>query len=208
MPLAVAAALCLLGVKANASLPNGYESVTFKATLTLQNSTNKTMKVSMSNKDLLALIAEEFTSATIPSGAQLVMHGLADETFNAVLDKNNNIVIANASSDGDYYELFLDPFEDTGSITANEEGNSPTFDFSAPEATFTYRNGNNDFVFILTGIMTAKDNEENDNESYSMQNATGYFKLDAGGEEFGTITGSLSGSGKEVDVPFFSRFAH
>src|SRR5580692_415514 len=102
IPLAVTAVVCLFGMKASASLPNGYESVIFKATLTLQASGSpaKTTKVSLSNKDLLALIAEEFTSATIPSGAQLVLHGLEDETFNAVLDKNNNIVIANASSDG------------------------------------------------------------------------------------------------------------
>src|ERR1700729_1262353 len=90
---AVAAAMGLCAMNASA-LPNGYQSVNFHGTLNFQNYSSAknyfTTKVSVSNKDLLGLINNEF--GTVPSGAQLVSRGLyygyAYSEFFAVLNKN------------------------------------------------------------------------------------------------------------------------
>ncbi len=194
---AAAAAMGLFAMNASA-LPEGFESVNFHATLNVQISEGKTKNVSVGNKDLLSLVADEFTSTTIPSGSQLVSYGLDDEEF-AVLDKHNNFVLEDASTDGDSYEFFINPFTDQDFSTESIQGSSQDT-FTAPESTLTYVSGDGNTFFTLTGIMTIKDSATgNDNESYSMQNASGHFELNTTGEGFGTITGGVSGSGKDVD---------
>jgi hypothetical protein len=199
MPLAAAAVMGLLGMKASA-LPNGYESATFHATLILQNSETpwEIKKISMSNKDLLNLIRTEFISTPIPSNAQLVSRGLDGEQFEILV--GNTVLLSNVSTNtnsGDNYKLQFNAYADRW--TESEVSNKNMFDYTSDLCILSYMSGDGSQSFTLEGTTTINDNLEFDNETFKMSNASGSFNLLIGGEGFGTMTGSFSGSGKDVE---------
>src|SRR5271156_6168536 len=91
------AALGMSAMSARAAIPNGYESANITATLTVQESDEKTKAVSFNNKDMLTLLANEFD---FQAGSQLAMHGLNTEEF-AIIEPSGGIIDA-SETDDDY----------------------------------------------------------------------------------------------------------
>ncbi len=206
IPLAVAAIVCLFGLNAGA-LPNGYESVNFQAKLTLQMSEipAKIKTVSMGNKDILNLIKGEFISTPIPSGAQLVSRGLDGGQLEVI--SGNNIVLSNVTNNtvaADQYELILNAYSDQH--TMSEKGNKNVYDYTSDQCIFTYTSADGSHHISLAGAMTIEDNFQFYNETFKLSNGSGSFNLPLDGEDIGTLTGNVSGSGKDVEcfgIPFF-----
>ena len=198
IPLAVVAIVCLLGLNATA-LPTGYESANFHATLILQNSETpwEIKKISMSNKDLLNLIRTEFISTPIPSNAQLVSRGLDGGQFEILVGNTPLLANVSSSTNGDNYKLQFNAYADHW--TVSEVSNKNTFNYTSDLCILSYMSGDGSQSFTLEGTTTINDNLEFDNETFKMSNASGSFNLLIGGEGFGTMTGSFSGSGKDVE---------
>ena len=206
IPLAAAAVVCLFGMKASA-LPNGYEAVNFQAKLTLQMSQipAKIKTVSMGNKDILNLIRGEFISTPIPNGAVLVSRGL-DGGGLAVLS-SDNVLLSDVTTNpaaADQYELNLSAYNDQH--TMSEKGNKNVYDYTSDQCTFTYTSADGSHYVSLEGTMTIEDNFQFYSETFKLANGSGSFNLPLDGEDVGTLTGSVSGSGKDVEcfgIPFF-----
>ncbi|MGA2787838.1 MAG: hypothetical protein ABSF60_09955 [Verrucomicrobiota bacterium] len=98
--LIILAASAAFVLNASAKLPSGYESVVLKATVVTE-SNAKLVKTKITSDDMLSLIDNEFGTSYAKQdggkGYQLVSYGLSDEEF-AVIDKNGNIVLENAST--------------------------------------------------------------------------------------------------------------
>ena len=205
---AVAATVGLCAMNASA-LPNGWESANVQATLNFQNYSSSKgdfiTKVSVSNKDVLFLINNEF--GTVPnSGAQLVSYGLDDEEF-AVLDKNNNTVIPDASYNSgasDDYNLYFNPDYSGYYTKAYVPNKGDTWNYQCGQGALIYEDATDSNYFTLSGYTKWTDNFNTDNESYSMSNATGYFYLPIANassyDSYGVISGGISGSGNNVDA--------
>jgi hypothetical protein len=204
--VAVTMGLCAMNASA---LPNGWESANVLATLNFQNYSSAKgdfiTKVSVSNKDVLFLINAEF--GTVPSsGAKLVTYGLDSEEF-AVLDKNNNTVISDASYNSpasDDYELYFNP-DNSGYYTKTYVPNKgDTWNYQCGQGALIYEDATDSNYFTLSGYTKWTDNFDPENESYSMSNATGYFYLPIANKgyynSYGVITGGISGSGNGVDT--------
>jgi len=200
--LIILAASAAFVLNASAKLPSGYESVVLKATVVTE-SNAKLVKTKITSDDMLSLIDNEFGTSYAKQdggkGYQLVSYGLSDEEF-AVIDKNGNIVLENASynaDDVDYY-LYLDPYETDRWV---DSYNGENYYFIIPGAEVRYESANDEDYFNVTGLITDKLNYDTDNENYSLKNGQGYIYFNDE-EIYGTImNASVSGSGKDVD-PF------
>jgi hypothetical protein len=190
---AVVAALGLGAMTASA-LPSGKESVNFHSTLNVQNG-SKIKQVSVSNKDILALISNEFSEA-LPNGAILATYGLDSEEF-TVLYPNGSTFISNASSGSGSYELFMWPDEDDEYVY--DDSKEP-INVTTDDGYFEYVDSSDTYYIYFQGSMKFSDNTDTANESYNMPNAAGYFYMPIGvGNDRGIMTGGISGSGKDVD---------
>ena len=214
LPLfSIAAGLSMAAMSASASLPkgSGLETVNIHGTLMVQLETDKVKNVSVSNKDILGLISNEYPDVTFPKGAQLVIYGLGsstEEQFAVVTANGESFVINNASENfdaDDEYSLFFEPDEDENVTTSFNE-NSETESFVLDQSELFYRDSSGDNTFFINGLTKATVTyDDKDNESFNMSNGNGSFDMPilGIGEDQGVVTGGISGSGKDVDDVLF-----
>jgi hypothetical protein len=201
--LTILAATAAFVLNASAKLPSGYESVVFKATVLTENG-GKVKQTKITTDDILSLIDNEYGTAYAKqdggNGYQLVSYGVGydlggDDIF-AVMDKNGNIVLADASFDADDYYLYLYPYESDFWVESYKGEN---YNYTVPQVEVYYNSSDDEDSFFITGLMTDKVNWTSYNESYSLKNGQG--SIDFNDEEiYGPImNASVSGSGKDVD---------
>jgi len=206
--LTVLAAVGALALSASAKLPSGFESVNVKATVLLDNGA-KTVKMKITTDDILSLIDNEFgTSYSKENGGkgyQLVSYGvgygyIGYDIF-AVLDKDGNVVLSNASFSGDEdYYLYLYPYQDRNWVSS---GTDPKITYTIPQVGVYYNSGDDEDSFYIYGLMTDKVNWDTDTENYSLKNGQGSLTF-FDEEIFGPIMdASVSGKGTDV-YPFNS----
>ena len=191
----------LLGLSARAALPANFSSVNFKLTVLIQaastgsGTTTKfnVTKLKITNKEVLNQVTNEF--GAFPAGAQLVLagNGFFGGTF-SVLAKDGTVLLDNASSSGDSYELTIsDPnnYIYTGSETATTAKYNITTggDFYWQDATAS------NFLEIV-GPATVTD-------TIGASNGPESFKFSGLGDGFLTgnnaiVTGSVNGAGKNT----------
>ncbi|HEX3855868.1 MAG TPA: hypothetical protein VHY30_01060 [Verrucomicrobiae bacterium] len=198
--LTVLAATAAFVLNASAKLPSGFESVKIKATILTENGA-KVVKTKITNDDILALIDTEygtsFSKANGGKGYQLVAYGLYEEEF-AVLDKNGNVALSDASSDtNEFYSLYIYPYNDDNWV---ESYKGEKYNYTIPDVSLTYNSSDDEDFFYVDGLMTDKVDWNTYNENYSMKNGQGSISFNDE-DVFGPITGSVSGSGKDV-YPF------
>ena len=194
--LAAVAMTGLLGLSAYAAIPADFSTVAIKLTVLTQNSTISPFtvtKLKVTNKDVLAQVADEF--GALPDTAQLVLtgNGFYGGTF-AVLDKDGNVLIANASSSTDSYELSIsNPNNDI--YTGKDSATSETFKIITA-GDFYWQDGTASNWLEVYGPATVKD-------TYKASGSPESFKF--GGVEDGhlggddaIVTGSVSGKGKNT----------
>jgi hypothetical protein len=198
-------ALGLLGL--NASLPPGYTSVHINMVLLEQGGTNETHHSTkfhihheqIGDDDILGLIDDEFgTTYSVINGDQLAISNFWDGTF-SVLDKDGNVVLANASfnTNGDHYHLY---FYATNTIYAATEATNHGSIFSVTDGSLRYRSGDGTNTFHLLGFTTVNDSyfdhDTNSTESYQLSGGIGSLSFP---EEplAGILTGSAGGFGKD-----------
>lgn len=207
----------LLGVSARAVVVS-YEPVSIKAIILVQ--TNNTYnagdtvttyhvtKIKVTNKDILKLIEPEFATNSpsgytnfpsgFPVGSQLVIDYFWDGEF-YVLDKAGNVIL-DVYTENDDFELYIDynnyvytgSETDTGTVDKYSDNYSTIGEFFYEDAT-----GAN--TFDVYGLARVKDTENHITSIYSQSfkmTATGNGTLD---DSDAVISGSLSGSGKNLD---------
>jgi hypothetical protein len=206
--LLVAVAIAgLLGLSARAAV-SGYDLVTVKGTVLAQ--TNDTYnskdtvtyynvaKFKVTNKTILNLIAMEYVTnfpSGFPAGAQLAV----DYFFNGefyVLDKNGNILLANAGAPAgaDDYSLYFEygNYVDSGSDTASKETDNYT-----TIGEFYYEDATDANYFDIYGLTTVKDiYGTKDSESFNMTGMAGDGYIN---DTEVVVSGTVKGSGKNVD---------
>ena len=197
-----------LGAMSASALPSGYESVNVHGTLNIQNYSSTKgyfiTKISVSNKDILGLVGDEF--GTLASGDQLVSYGLYYGNYTdifAVLDKNNNVVHSDVSTDTGSYELNMWFSEGSNWIYNHVPGTSDSENYQSSDGELYFSDYTGDNTFTMIGQGKDSVNWDNYNESYSINNMSGWFNMPMidTGYNYGLITGSISGSGKDV-YPF------
>jgi hypothetical protein len=194
----------LVGFAARAAVPLPYDLVTVKLTALFQtnntDTTSKIIKVKITNKDILSLIASEFTNsaaAITNKGAKLAVDSFFDGTF-AVLDKTNGVILADAStgiSTNDDYELFIE--QDGNSVDAfNTTGSKDTHNL-AVVGFFEFENANDTIFGDTFGAAGVKEKftDTKDSESFVL---AGTEDVEIGGRS-GVLTGRVSGTGKDND---------
>ncbi|MGD0206910.1 MAG: hypothetical protein ABSC89_04810 [Verrucomicrobiota bacterium] len=199
--LTVLAATAAFVLNASAKLPSGTESVVFKATV-LTESGAKVVQTKITTDDILSLIDNEYGTSYAKQdggkGYQLVSYGVYEEEF-AVADKNGTIVLANASSNGDDYELYLYPYEDDNYVYSYKGEN---YNYTVPDVEVYYRSANEDDSFYVYGLMTDKVNWTSYNETYSVKNGQGSISFEDESIYGPIMNAGVSGSGKAVEYPF------
>jgi hypothetical protein len=197
--LTILAATAAFVMNASAKLPSGLESVVIKATVVTESGA-KVVKTKITTDDILSLIDNEYdTSYSKQNGGkgyQLVSYGLYEEEF-AVADKDGNIVLENATSDGNDYELSLDPYYDDNWVRSYKGQNSS---YIIPEAELYYNSADDNDSLYVDGLMTDKVNWDSYNESYSMKNGQGSISFEDEDTYGPIMSGTVSGSGKDVYV--------
>jgi hypothetical protein len=211
--LAAVAVAGLMGMSAQASIPNGYGPVAVKMTALTQNDTVvttngstitakvTTTKLKITTKDILALIGDEF--GTLPDGARLVSVVMGP-TF-AVLDKDGNVLISNAGSHSGSYALGITSMG--GSVQSGVETESSTAETLKLKMNtigeFYYSNAADTEGFVLFGGFEVKEalkltaTTESFRVSVKLSGA-GYGSLDS--DDFVITKGALSLSAK-VKLP-------
>ncbi|MGA2789135.1 MAG: hypothetical protein ABSF60_16575 [Verrucomicrobiota bacterium] len=199
--LIILAASAAFVLNASAKLPSGYESVVIKATVVTESGA-KVVKSKITTDDILTLIDTEYDTSYAKKdggkGYQLVSYGLYEEEF-AVADKDGNIVLTNASSDGDDYRLYLDAYNDDNWVESYKGAN---YNYTIPDAELYYNSADDNDSFYVDGLMTDKVNWDSYNESYSLKSGQGSIYFDDEGIYGPIMSASVSGSGKDVDYPF------
>jgi hypothetical protein len=190
----------LLGLSARAATPAvNFELVNIKLTALFQtnntDSSSKIIKVKITNKDALKLIAGEFTSTPgiTNKGAKLAINSYFSGTF-AVLDKTNGVILANASNstNSDNYNLFIendgnsiDAFKDT-TPTDTENFTAVTF--------FEFESGDGTIFGDLFGAASVKETFSNTKDIHSESfKFSGVEDVDFNSNE-GVLEGTISGS--------------
>jgi hypothetical protein len=195
----------LVGLTARAAAPANFDIVSLKLTALVQtNIDTKIVKIKITTKDLLKMVvAPEFTNKAAQitgSGAKLVVDSFQGGTF-AVLDKTNGVIVADAGSSptNDEYELFI---ENDGFPVQDIKDNATFTDTITTTGFFEFDNGPDTIFGEIFGLTIVKQTESNTKESESFK-LTGADETEINGAE-GTMTGSVSGSGKDNDdVEFF-----
>jgi hypothetical protein len=187
----------LLGMSARASLPDGYSSIKIKLTALMQapsTSTSSsvkynTTKVKITNKEVLNLIATEF-STSLGDGSQLVLNNFWSGDF-SVLNKDGAVIIGNASSNEDSWELYTDydNYVDTGKSTSS----STKYSYTAIGYLY-WQDGAGYNYFEVYGEASVDD-------SYKSSGTKQSFKLNGADNgqwngDSAVVSGSVSGSGK------------
>jgi hypothetical protein len=191
------AVLGLFGLNASAKLPSGYESVKVTGTILMQDGA-KVKKVKVTTDDMLNLIDSEYdtsySKADGGKGYQLVSYGVGDEEF-AVLDKNGDVVLSDATGNEDNYYFYIYPYaNENWAIVENGEKDT----WTVPGVELLFRSDDEEDTFTIQGLMTDKVNYGPDDENYDIK-FQGSVRLND--EDIsGPISGSISGSGKDVDV--------
>ena len=208
--LTILAATAAFVLNASAKLPSGYESVVFKATVLTEHGA-KVVQTKITTDDILTLIDNEYGTSYAKKdggkGYQLVSYGVGYDygidgaDIFAVMDKNGNVVLGNASfnvvTPDDYY-LYLDPYDDNNWVESYKGEN---YNYTVPQVEVYYNSASDEDSFYITGLMTDKVNWSSYNENYSLKNGQGSIVFNVEGID-GTIMGAtVSGSGKDVD-PF------
>ena len=192
----------LLGLSARAAIPVDYSSVNIKL-IVLAQSTNTTSgsttkfnvtKMKVINKDVLNQVTNQF--GTFPAGAQLVVFfGFYDGQF-AVADKTGAIILANASSSTNSYELRINQSGPNIFTGENKSGNQ-VYDITTT-GEFIYVNGNDTGELDITGPASVKDtfpNTGNSPESFKFSgvdnNDNSFF-----GANSVFVSGTVSGAGE------------
>jgi hypothetical protein len=188
----------LLGMSARASLPDGYSSIKIKLTALMQAPPTTTSsstkfnitKVKVTNKEMLNLIATEYAT-TLGDGSQLVLDNVWEGDF-SVLNKDGAVLIGNASSNEDDWELFTEV--ESNVYTGKGTDTSITENYDA--IIWFHWNDGSDYNYIdLFGAGTIDDSGKMDKGSKEK------FKMSGGdnGQWMGSgavISGTISGSGK------------
>jgi hypothetical protein len=195
----------LLGLSARAATPVPFDlvSVHLAALFQTNNSdtTSKIVKVKIVNKDILKLIASEFTNsaAAITNGsAKLAVDSFFDGVF-AVLDKTNGVIVADASDNPstniDDYDLSIG--EEGNSVDASKETDSKETDNLITPGFFEFSSGNDSISGDIFGATIVKESftDAKDSESFKL---TGTEDVDINGND-GVLTGTISGVGKDND---------
>jgi hypothetical protein len=197
----------LLGLSARAALPSGFSSVSIKLTVLLQtnntavHSTTKfnVTKLKVTNKDVLQVVANEFTGtfpgAVVPTGAQLVLagDGFFGGTF-SVLAKDGAVLLANASSNTNEYELQISN-NNNDIYTGGDTSTAETFTI-VTAADFFWQDATAANFLEIFGPATVKDTfkASGDPESFKFSGAEDGF---LGGRD-AIVTGSVAGKGKDT----------
>jgi len=204
----IMAVIGFAALASRAAAPIGVDIVTVKGTLLLQtNNTEKgstteyhVQKVKVTTKDVLNLIAHEFTSVSgiTNTGSKLAVIQFYDGQFE-VLDTNNNVILADASENidaDDDYELYLSHTNDVNTGTDSDTKYSET---ATAVSAFSYEDATDLSFATVNGLATVKDQSNND------LNDTQSFTFSGSGDASvqGTpaiFIGSLSGQGKDVGL--------
>jgi hypothetical protein len=198
--LAVAVAVAgLFGVSARASsLPDGYSSVKIKATALIQAADTttsssikySTMKVKITNKEMLNLIASTW-DISLGDGAQLVLNNVWSGRF-SVLNKDGAVIISNASSyDDSYWELYTSVQSNV--YSGKDSSSSETRKYDAI-AYLYWEDEFDDNYFQIYGPSTI-------DGSWKSSGSKESFKINGGGNgywdgDYAVVEGSVSGKGK------------
>jgi hypothetical protein len=198
--LTILAAIAAFALNASAKLPSGLESVAIKATVFTENGA-KVVKMKVTTDDILSLIDNEYGTSYAKQnggkGYQLASWGLYEEEF-AVVDKDGNVVLSDASYDGDNYYLYINPSVDSNWVDSYK---GEKYNYTIPDVELLYRSNDEYDTFYVYGLMTDKVNWDTYDENYSMKNAQGSIYFEDEGI-YGPMTASVSGSGKDVEYPF------
>jgi hypothetical protein len=200
--MSVIAVAGFLGLTARAASVSGSDAVTVKATIMLQTNNTETSKgekfnvtaVKITTKDILTLVSNEFDTA-FPVGAQLGVDSFFDGQME-VLDKNGTVILADASTNADGYDLVINVNAEirTGSDTDTAE----TDDYTTISS-LTYDSADEESFFDIAGSATVKDSfndtKETDSESFDLSGVG----MAAVNNHEGLITGTVSGKGINGD---------
>ena len=207
--LAVAVVAGLLGLTAQAA-STGYASVSLKVTGTFQtNSTDKgstttyhVIKVKITNKEMLKMIATEFVTnfpSGFPSGSKLVVDAFWGGNF-SVLDKTNGVLLANANfnpaaSDLYSFSMSYNNWVYTGKSTSS----TTTYNYNTI-GDLSFENGDDSLDFAIYGFANVNDkypaNGDYD-QSYDLNGADDAY-FGGGVDSSGVSTGSVKGSGNAL----------
>lgn len=192
--LSAVAVAGLLGFSARAATPVDYDIVTVKLTVTVSTNisedVSKLVKIKVTTKDILAQIATRFDE-TFPAGAKLAVDEFFDGEF-AVLDKDNGVIIADASTTSDDYELYID--YDTYVYGYTDVNSKEKYDYSV-ESTFDFENLTGTDDADLEGTASVKEtySDAKDSETFSFT-GSGEGKLNG---VSAIITGTVTGDGPD-----------
>jgi hypothetical protein len=206
--LVVAVAVAgLLGMSARASLPDGYSSAKVKLTLLMQAADTttsssikfSTMKVKVTNKEILNLIASQW-GVSLGDGAQLVLDNFWDGQF-SVLSKEGAVVIGDASEYGDTdwslwtgVQYNFSAGQDASVYSGKGTDTSISYKYDAI-GYFYWTDANDINNFEIYGEATINDSAKMDKgskEKFKLSGADyGYWQGDNA-----VVTGTISGSGK------------
>jgi hypothetical protein len=194
----------LVGMTARAVVSTGLETVNIKLTILTQGTNTETSsttkfnvhKVKVTNKDILKLIAQEFTNlpAITNKGTKLALNGFFSGDF-VVLDKTNGIILANASSvtNADSYNL---SFDTDNEVDSGVETDSKEVDVFTDVAFLDYASADDNTFFDLQGLAVVKETfADKSPESFK-------FGGSGDGAFHGTdavVIGTASGAGKDVN---------
>jgi hypothetical protein len=207
--MAVIAVAGALGLSARASSITNVDLVTVKATITLPNEPTESSKgekfttttVKVTTKEVLGLIDNEFgTTFANTNGTQLAVDSFADGEVK-VLDKNGNILIADASDDSDDYDLGIDfNTSDDNSVATGSETDSKSTATWTTSSEFFYDSADDESFFDVDGLtsvtQTFDDTKEISSESFTI---SGFGNAEINENE-GIITDTeVKGSSKNND---------
>jgi hypothetical protein len=190
----------LLGMSAHASLPDGYSSIKIKLTVLMQAPSTttsssvkyNTTKVKVTNKEMLNLIATEY-SVSLGDGAQLVLDNFWSGDF-SVLSKDGVVIIDDASSgvDDDYWELYT--YGEGRVYTGKETDTSISYNYTAVGG-FYWRDGADNSWLGIDGEASVQDSGKMDKgskESFKVSGSENGSWMDG----YAYVSGTVSGSGK------------
>jgi hypothetical protein len=192
----------LLGLTARAAAPVNFDLVNVQLTALFQTnnteSSSKIVKVKIVNKDVLNLIASEFTNTAgiTASGSKLAVDSFFDGTF-AVLDKTNGVILADASNPTNIDSYDLSIGQDGNSVDAFKNTSSKDTDNIITPGFFEFSSGDDSVSGDIFGPATVKQTftDAKDSESFKL---TGTEDVNLN-ENSGVLTGTVSGSSKDND---------
>jgi hypothetical protein len=187
----------LLGMSARASLPDGYSSVKIKLTALMQAPNTSTSsstkynitKVKITNKEMLNLIATEF-STSLGDGSQLVLNNFWNGTF-SVLNKDGAVILSDVSSNEDSWELYTE--YDNYVYTGKSSSSSTKYNYTS--IGYLYWQDGSDYNYFEVYGEASVDDSYKDSGSKESFKLTGSDNGQWNGDS-AVVSGTVSGSGK------------